>query len=94
VAALKPAWYKKRCSYACFLAGAFHGVPLRGRIEAETGRHPTTASRAVLSTEFPSVAALKHLLVVGIQIAIDAFHGVPLRGRIEAKLLKFLHQRR
>ena len=68
------------------LLGSFHGVPLRGRIEALGCTASPAACRGVaLSTEFPSVAALKHYTLPGaISPPGYAFHGVPLRGRIEA----------
>ena len=66
---------------------AFHGVPLRGRIEARYSPVPLRVSFIVLpSTEFPSVAALKPEQTGDDNLDLDrlAFHGVPLRGRIEA----------
>ena len=75
----------------------FHGVPLRGRIEASRRRSGWPTSMPTLSTEFPSVAALKlnrraailRLLEQGPHTIAEIsdelpFHGVPLRGRIEA----------
>ena len=68
-------------------ATPFHGVPLRGRIEAGSS-YLRCGSGSLgpfgLSTEFPSVAALKRLPDGDYFDASLPFHGVPLRGRIEA----------
>jgi len=82
VAALK---LVRPCRVGAVQHQPFHGVPLRGRIEASSTCRFFKPVNSLPSTEFPAVAALKP--GVGGWYSIKfllAFHGVPLRGRIEA----------